>query len=68
MQAAEQDGTPRVIARMGPGQVFGEIALVTGTWRTFDVAAGTNVRLLRLSQENYERYLAGHSGVACERV
>ncbi|MGN6379260.1 MAG: cyclic nucleotide-binding domain-containing protein [Gaiellales bacterium] len=63
-QATEEDGTARVIARMGPGQVFGEIALVTGTWRTFDVVAGSNVRLLRLSQENYERYLAGHAGVA----
>lgn len=65
VQASEEAGTARVIARLGPGHVVGEIALVTGTWRTFDVVAGAaGARLLRLSQETYEGYLAGNGGVA----
>jgi hypothetical protein len=47
------------IAELGPGDHFGEIALVTGGEHTADVVARAPLRMLRLSAEAYARYL-GH--------
>jgi hypothetical protein len=47
-----------VVASLGPGDSFGEIALVTGGDRTADVVAVTPMTLLRLGKEAYARYLA----------
>lgn len=46
------------MAELGPGDCFGEIALVTGGERTADVIALTPMTLMRLSHDSYARYLA----------
>jgi len=46
------------IGELGPGDHFGEIALVTGNARMADVVAATDVVLVRLRREAYLGYLA----------
>jgi hypothetical protein len=46
------------VKTLGPGDCFGEIAVVTGGERTADVISATPMALLRLSQDAYARYLA----------
>jgi hypothetical protein len=49
----------RVIVRsLGPGDYFGEIALMTGGTRTADVVAMSPMTLLGLSHNAYARYLS----------
>jgi CRP-like cAMP-binding protein len=52
------DGRAVVLAVLGPGDYVGEIALITGGERTADVVALDDVRLLRLSSDDYHRYLS----------
>jgi len=51
------DGTSTAVATMGAGDYFGEIGVITGGARTADVVAISPSRLLRLSKDDYERYL-----------
>jgi hypothetical protein len=44
---------------LGPGDIFGEIGLLTGGGRTADVVARTALRLMCLSGATYRRYLGG---------
>jgi CPA2 family monovalent cation:H+ antiporter-2 len=46
------------VARLGPGEYFGEVALVTGGGRIADVVALTSMTLARLNREGYERFVA----------
>jgi CRP-like cAMP-binding protein len=46
------------LAELGPGDHFGEIALVTGGTRTADVIAPTGATVLRLDRHVYLEYLA----------
>jgi len=48
------------VAQLGPGDYFGEIALLTGEPRIADVVAAGPMTLLRLTKEAYARYL-GHA-------
>jgi cAMP-dependent protein kinase regulator len=48
----------RPLATLGPGDHFGEIALLYGGSRTADVVATSAVTLLRLSRDVYLEYLA----------
>ena len=52
--------------RLGPGELFGEIGLLTGRPRSADVVARTPLRLLRLGGETFSRYLASLPDVAGE--
>ena len=54
------DRTGRIIAlqQLGPGQYFGESALLTGHASTVDVVALTPMTLMCLSKAVYSRYLA----------
>jgi CRP-like cAMP-binding protein len=45
------------VATLGPGDFFGEIALLTGAERIASVVATTPVTLLRLGKDAYTRYL-----------
>lgn len=46
------------VATLGPGNFFGEIALLTGEERIADVVAAEPMTLLRLDRDSYDRYLA----------
>ena len=54
VRATGADGSVATIATLGPGNYFGEIALVTGGPRTADVVAVTPLTLLRLDRAGYE--------------
>jgi hypothetical protein len=58
VQVHVHTGERTVVAMLGPGDCFGEIALVTGGERIADVVALTPMSLLRLSHDAYARYLA----------
>jgi branched-chain amino acid transport system substrate-binding protein len=51
-------GNSVTVARLGPGEYFGEVALVTGGQRIADVVAVTPMTLARLSLEGYDRFVA----------
>jgi Cyclic nucleotide-binding domain len=51
------DGTSTAVARIGTGDYFGEIGVLTGGARLADVVALEPTELLRLSKADYERYL-----------
>jgi hypothetical protein len=53
-------------AGLGPGDVFGEIGLLTGRPRSADVVARTTLRLLRLGRDTFRHYLAALPDVAGE--
>jgi hypothetical protein len=51
-------GASKAVASMGAGEYFGEIGVLTGGERIADVVAVAPTQLLRLSKDDYERYLA----------
>jgi CRP-like cAMP-binding protein len=51
-------GCSEVLARLGPGEYFGEIALLTGGVHAADVVATTPLILMKLSTDTYTRYLS----------
>jgi CRP/FNR family transcriptional regulator, cyclic AMP receptor protein len=54
--------------RLGPGQFFGEIALLDGGPRTATVAALTDVRLLGLTEWMFRGLLAEHPSIALKTL
>ena len=50
-------GEDRLVARLVPGDYFGEAALLYGRRRSATVVAETDVELLRLSKEDFDRLL-----------
>jgi di/tricarboxylate transporter len=48
------------IACLGPGDWFGELALLTGEPRTTDIEAQTDLILLKLSRENFNHLIKKH--------
>ncbi len=48
------------IACLGPGEWFGEMALLTGEPRTNDIEAQTDLILLRLSRDHFARLIRKH--------
>jgi CRP-like cAMP-binding protein len=53
-------GLEREVARLGPGQFFGEISLMTGRPREATVIAVTDVECYRLGAEAFRRVLQAH--------
>ena len=45
------------LARLGPGSIFGEMALIDGAPRSATVTALTDMRLLVLSRQDFDRML-----------
>jgi len=58
-----RSGRAELVSQLGSGDYFGEVGLVLGIARTADVVAITELTLLELSQENYERYLSDRADV-----
>ncbi len=54
----------RELARLGPGDVVGEIALVTGSRRTATVTAGTELDLMVLSRDAFDAQISADPTVA----
>ena len=53
---------------LGPGQFFGEIALLDGGPRTATVSADTDVRLLGLTEWMFRGLLAEHPSIALKTL
>jgi hypothetical protein len=72
VEAGEVDvvGDGAVVATLGPGEGFGEIALLRRTRRTASVVARTDVRLLALRSDHFLPVVAGYtpSAVAAAAV
>ena len=60
----EVAGVAGVVDRMGPGEVFGEMALLHGAPRNATVRAATDCRLHRLAREEFLAAVTGHAGSA----
>ena len=58
--SVRQDGAERVVAQRGPGEYVGEIALLMQVPRTATVRALTEVQVLALDREDFDRLVAGH--------
>ncbi len=63
VRASQLGGGFVAVATLGPGEYFGEIALVTGGDRIADVVARTPMSLVRLNREGYARFVAHTSAV-----
>jgi CRP-like cAMP-binding protein len=59
-------GTPREIARLGEGECFGEMAMLTGQQRTATVVANTDVDVFMLDKAGFQDILAGNPDVAVD--
>ncbi len=53
-----------VLARMGPGEFFGEMSLFDGAPRSATVRAESDVLLLALDRESFQRFVAASPRVA----
>ena len=60
----EPDGREKLVVRLGPRQMFGEMALLTGESRTADVFAASNCRCIKLYRDVVEELIADHPEVA----
>jgi hypothetical protein len=56
-------GDPIEVGRLGPGDFFGEVALLTGRPRTATVTAATETELVRLDQAMVEQLRSRHPGI-----
>lgn len=62
-QVSQPDEEPRVLRRMGEGEVFGEIGLLSGVPRTATVTAGTDGQLLSLAREPFLELVSAGPGL-----
>ena len=58
------DGTGEQLTTLGPGEVFGEMALLTDSPRTATVVAETDLTVWRLSRPRFEALLDHERGIA----
>jgi len=56
-------GRTKEIACLGPGDCFGEMALLTGEPGSADMEAMTDLSLLRLSKECFDQLIAKHQSL-----
>lgn len=57
LERLDAEGVPKEIMRLGVGELFGELSLITGLPRTCSVIANEECVLLELKQEAYEKLL-----------
>ena len=60
---AGTDDAPDVLADLGPGEIFGEIAALEGTRRTANVRTQTDCELLRLEAAELNAMLSTHAEI-----
>src|SRR6266581_9763730 len=56
-------GRERVLAFYGPGEFFGDMAVLTGAPRSASATASTDVRLLQLRKDDFDILLATSVGI-----
>jgi CRP-like cAMP-binding protein len=54
----------REVARLGPGQFFGEMSLMTGAARSATVAAATDLECYRIDKPMFQRLLTARPAIA----
>src|SRR5208282_4279657 len=59
-----ESGAEHKLAELGPGQAFGEMALLSGGARTATVRSVGEVDLLEISREDFQRLVAGDDRLA----
>lgn len=60
----DEEGKEQFVAQLGPKQVFGEMALLTGEVRSADVIAATSCRCLVLRRDVVDELITQHTEVA----
>ena len=61
-------GVEKVLGTMGPGELFGEVAMLSQTARSADVVADVPSRLLQLTSERFQELMAEHSSLAAKML
>lgn len=56
------------LGTMGPGELFGEVAMLSQTARSADVVAEAPTRLLRLTSERFQEMMSNHSQLAARML
>ena len=56
------------LGAMEPGEIFGEVAMLSQTARTADVVAEVPSRLLRLTSEGFRKMMADHPSLAAKML
>ena len=57
------DGKEAILSYLNEGDVFGELALITGEPRSADVVALADCTYFTLSKEHFEKHVQQHSGL-----
>ena len=57
-------GVEKVIGTMEPGELFGEVAMLSQTARSADVVAEVPSRLLQLTSDRFQELMSGHAALA----
>ncbi len=60
----DEGGERTDVAHLGPGECFGEMALLAGMPRTADVTAFTDLSLLRLSRNGFDKLFKSNPSVS----
>jgi CRP-like cAMP-binding protein len=55
-----QKGSYKVVAALGPGEIFGEMAVLEGKTRSATLIAKSPVKLLKLSKEDFNFIMKTH--------
>jgi len=55
-----EKGSYRVLNYLGPGEIFGEMAMIENAPRSATLIAATPSKLLALTQENFEKIFKSH--------
>lgn len=64
--STNEEGAEMILAELGPGESFGEMALLTGEPRSASVRASQDTRLLRLMKNDFDRLLQAQPSLARE--
>jgi CRP-like cAMP-binding protein len=62
------DGRAIALATLGPGDIFGELAMLDGGVRSASVEALTDAELLGLPASDVRRVIAGHGDIAAKLI